>query len=1536
MTASHHPTARGLYDPRFEHDACGIGFVARLNGSPSHDVLSMALTALGNMEHRGAVAADGKSGDGAGVLTQLPLALIKRELATHNITVDTKHIAVAMLFLPRDATARASVHQLIIQHAKKHHLNVVHRRDVPINMAVLGERAAMACPVIEQVYIVPQAAVVDEQRYERTLYLLRRDVEAAVISSGIAGFYVPSLSHRTIVYKGLVTAHNLPEFYLDLRDPDYTSAVAVFHQRYSTNTFPTWERAQPFRMLSHNGEINTLDGNVMWMQAREAAWRASGWNGVEAVPVRSDLGTRLANTGHTIDTNGSDSSMLDNVLELTVMGGRDIRHSLAMLVPEAWERIKDMDPAWRAFYQYHSTIVEPWDGPAALAFCDGQVVGLSLDRNGLRPARFLVTNDGMVIVGSEVGAVTVDEAKIVRKGKVGPGQMIAADLRRGVFEENHAIKTSLAARRPYAEWLTQEMSVLAPASAARYGHISTPEVDKEAQAAQLGELQQAFGYTAEELSVVLRPMARDGQEPVGSMGDDTPLSIFADRPRPVYSYVKQRFAEVTNPPIDPLREDLVMSLATLLGARGHLLEETAQHAHLLRLAGPVLRNGHIETIRSHSDPSFSSTTIDATFSASAGPDALVKGIERVSQLACDAVRKGSKIVIISDRASNDRRAPIPALLAVGAVHRALVTAGLRRSVSVVVESGDMREVHHLACLIGMGAEAVNPWLALASVRALAVERQEVKGSKQAEASESSQQASPAELADEAEHHYVHALEKGLLKIMSKMGIATVDSYCGAQTFEVIGLSSDVTERCFVQVPTRLGGHNMRQLAAMVLEQHDAAFASRLPLVASRTTLANPGYYKFKKDGEYHAFSPAVVHALQKASNSDDYALYQTYSDLVQSRKSEIRDWLTMRPLGAPIAIDDVEPIEAIVPRFSTAAMSLGSTSAEAHETLAIAMNRLGGLSNSGEGGEGEERYDNERNSTIKQVASGRFGVTPGYLMSAKELQIKMAQGAKPGEGGQIPAAKVTDEIARTRHTMPGISLISPPPHHDIYSIEDLSQLIYDLKQVNPAADISVKLVAEAGVGTIAAGVAKGGAEVVHISGHSGGTGAAPLSSLKHAGVNWELGLAESQQTLVLNGLRGRIRVRIDGGIKTGRDVVLAALLGADEVSFGTAALVAEGCVMARTCHSNNCPVGVATQRPELRAKFSGTPEQVIHFLLHVAHEVREILASLGARSLNDIIGRTDLLSQIKRDHDDVSLARLIEYVAGPNDAIRYMGEPNTTVQMGNLNRTIMHDAAAAIAGGGPIELSYPIHNIDRTVTGTLSGAIAKRHGGKGLPAKHITIHLHGSAGQSLGAFLASGVAILLDGESNDYVGKGMSGGLIRIRPSREARYTWSDSSIIGNTCLYGATGGELYAAGRAGERFAVRNSGAVAVVEGAGDHACEYMTGGVVLILGETGRNVAAGMTGGVAYVYDTTGNFPMRFNGDMAESSRLRDIDDGIVLALIKRHLKETGSPRAQELLNNWANARGNFWAIRPKGLEDQVMPRVLDLVDTKVKAGM
>ncbi len=1565
---------RGLYDPRFEHDACGIGFVAQLSGAASHDILSMALTAVGNMAHRGGVGADGKSGDGAGVLTQIPRLFFARELVQLGISYPVEDLAIGMIFLPRDEAQRTIARGLVAQGLASCGLTLLGWREVPVDDSVLGDRARESRPAIVQALIGRGNAALSGENYERTLYLACKTIEALVREQPIEGFYISSLSCRTIVYKGLLVAPLLPEFYADLRDPAYETAIAVYHQRYSTNTFPTWERAQPFRMLSHNGEINTLQGNVTWMRAREAEWRRT----TDERPTTNDeqsaihdefssfvlrpssqalaggaaLASAAAKLGPIVDTSGSDSGMLDNVLELLVMGGRDVRHALTMLVPEAWERVQDMDPAWRAFYQYHAGLSEPWDGPAALVFSDGEIVGLALDRNGLRPARYLITDDGLVICGSEVGAVLMDDARIIHKGKVGPGQMIAADLRTGRFEDNAAIKSALAARQPYAEWLARQMEVLPPAGMEHIAGGYEPEssASKASKSALLGELQHAFGYTAEELAVVLRPMLRDGQEPVGSMGDDTPAAVLAERARPLYGYFKQRFAEVTNPPIDPLREELVMSLSFALGRRGNFMEEQPRHAHLIRLSSPVLSDEHLATIRAIDDPAFASATLKALFPATKGPIGMPAALDRLCRQAEDAVAADKVLLIISDRGVDENSAPIPALLAIGAVHQHLIRLGLRTSVSLIVESGEPREVHHLACLVGMGAEAVNPYLALATIRNLAVEREtrtEERGLRTDAESLSPQ--SSALIADEAEQNYIHGLEKGLLKIMSKIGIATVDSYCGAQIFEAIGLDDKVVERCFTGVPARLGGVDLYKLAADVLAHHDAAFANRLPLVANRTSLSHPGFYKFKKDGEYHAFSPAVVHALQKAANGGDYAAYRAYSDLVHKRPpTELRDllefvgdggWgLGVRDSGAtpnphppsPIPLEEVERVESIAQRFSTAAMSHGSTSSEAHATLAIAMKRLGGLSNSGEGGEDPARFSDERNSTIKQVASGRFGVTPAYLASASELQIKMAQGSKPGEGGQLPGHKVTEEIARIRHTTPGMQLISPPPHHDIYSIEDLSQLIYDLKQANPRAAVSVKLVAEAGVGTVAAGVAKGGADVILISGHSGGTGASPLSSIKNAGVNWELGLSEAQQTLVLNGLRGRVRLRADGGLKTGRDVVMAALLGADEFSFGTAALVAEGCVMARTCHSNNCPVGIATQRPELRAKFTGTPEQVIHFMLHIAQEVREILAALGARTLDEVIGRTDLLRQVRRgvaESDRVDLSALLERLDQPGDAIRNTEAWNGRVTTSELNLHILHDAAPALEHGQAIELEYPIVNCDRTVGATLAGAIGARYGDAGLPEGTITLRYTGSAGQSFGAFQARGVRTLLEGEANDYVGKGMAGGEIIVRMRAAARYTSHENTIIGNTVLYGATGGALYAAGRAGERFAVRNSGAVAVIEGLGDHGCEYMTGGLVLVLGATGRNFAAGMTGGLAYVFDEEGSFSTRCNTEMVELGALDAEDELNIRALLARHLDVTGSPRAADLLDRWESVRDRFVRVSPRGLKVQMPQAWLEL---------
>jgi glutamate synthase (ferredoxin) len=1486
------------------------------------------------MVHRGGVAADGKSGDGAGILSQIPRAFFAKALSDLGIDYPAENLAVAMAFLPQAASDAAQARRILTDAVAAYGMRLLGWRVVPVDLDALGESARSTCPTIEQALIGWDAALPEPAARERALYLARKHAEAAARTAGLKDFYLASMSSRTIVYKGLMVASVLSDFYADLRNPLYATAIAVFHQRYSTNTFPTWHLAQPFRMVSHNGEINTLQGNVTWMRAREAEWKMAPEASAEQAIEQGGaaLAAAASRISTIVDAGGSDSAMLDNTLELVVKGGRDVRHALTMLVPEAWEQVADMDPAWRAFYQYHAGLMEPWDGPAALCFSDGQIVGLALDRNGLRPARYLLTDDGLVVVGSEVGAVEIDDARVIRKGKVGPGQMIAVDVATGAFQDNSEIKSWLASRQPYAQWLAQQQQVLSPASAPHICEPHEPEssASKASKSPLLGEQQRAFGYTSEEITVVLRPMLRDGQEPVGSMGDDTSLAVFSEHGRPLYGYFKQRFAEVTNPPIDPLREALVMSLSFALGRRGNLLEESPRHARLLRVSTPILTDEHLATIRTHEDPAFSSATLKGTFDVAQGPDGLKVALKRICDEAEQAIAKQKVILIISDRGVDETTAPIPALLALGAVHQHLIRTGLRTAVSLVVESGEPREVHHLACLIGMGAEAVNPYLALASVRALAVEREEVKG-KAATQEAPADARSPQELADEAEHNYIHALEKGLLKVMSKMGIATVDSYCGAQIFEIIGLSKSVVDQFFTGVPARLGGIELRRIAKTVLSQHEEAFSNRPPHVATRTSLPHPGFYKFKKDGEYHSFSPQVVHALQKAAKAgSSYEAYKTYSKLIHSRPpTEIRDLLDVTgAIGSPISIDEVESIEAIARRFSTAAMSHGSTSAEAHETLSIAMNRIGGMANSGEGGEDPSRYGNERNSAIKQVASGRFGVTPAYLASGKELQIKMAQGSKPGEGGQIPGIKVTEEIARNRYTVPGVSLISPPPHHDIYSIEDLAQLIYDLRQVNPSAAISVKLVAEAGVGTVAAGVAKGGADVIHISGHSGGTGASPLSSIKNAGVNWELGLAETQQTLVLNGLRGRVRVRVDGGLKTGRDVIFAALLGADEFSFGTAALVAEGCVMARACHLNSCPVGIATQRPELRAKFTGVPEDVVHFFLHIAQEVRELLAQLGARTLSEIVGRTDLLQQIRSENADANtldLKPLLAQLGAPGAPIRNTDAWNGRITVSDFNQRILADAQPALTQGRPVDLSYKIINVDRSASTTLSGAIGAQFGPDGLPEGTITLRFTGSAGQSLGAFLAPGIRLLVEGEANDYVGKGMGGGEIVVRPSPRARFAWNLSSIIGNTCLYGATGGALFAAGRAGERFAVRNSGAVAVIEGSGDHTCEYMTGGVVVVLGSTGRNFGAGMTGGLAYVLDSDNSFASRCNTDMVDLTALDAQDEENMRALLIRHLEVTSSPHAADLLRHWEAVRSQFVCVRPRGTAGFQMPRAL-----------
>jgi glutamate synthase (ferredoxin) len=1556
---------RTLYDPWFEHDGCGIGFVARISGEATHDILAKALAALSNLEHRSAVASDALTGDGAGVLTQIPRALLLDErernaAGTPLPPVDPADLAVGMLFLPQEHTAAEASCRIITDELQQRGLSVIGWRDVPTNDQVLGQRALEMRPLIRQVLIARGDGLSDDA-YERTLFLARKAMEAAFRAQGVSP-YIPSLSSRTIVYKGLLMGSRLSEFYLDLVNPAYVTPLAVYHARYSTNTFPAWERAQPFRMISHNGEINTLQGNVNWMRAREKGLRFP----TEGLPAIN--GTRPLITP-VVDERGSDSAMFDNVLELLVHGGRDIRHAMTMMAPEAWEKIPGLDPNLRAFYLYHTCLMEPWDGPAALTFSDGRIVGTALDRNGLRPSRYRITSDGLVISGSEAGVVALDNSQVIHKGNLGPGQMIAVDTATGQFFTNDEIKQKLAAQQPYSLWIDQHIRSLdedvdgcklqRPCNAA-ICEEPAPVID------DLQTQQMAFGYTREELNVILKPMQRDGKEPVGSMGDDTPMAVMTqyELGRPLYQFFKQRFAEVTNPPIDPLREEMVMSLYVTLGKKGDLLDETPEHAHLLRLSSPIITDAQLAAIHANPDPLLRTTTI-STLMPLHSPDTNGNGhtplttnghtpaapaealhasplraaIARLCQEAEQAASDGAAILVLSDRGVDAAHAPIPALLALGAVHHHLIRAGLRGNISLIVESGEPREVHHVACLVGYGAKAVNPYLALASVRDIAgvTEAPETpasgNGNGQQHGNTAAAQGTPVRFLDicgsEAERHFVEALEKGLLKIMSKMGISPVESYSGAQIFEAVGISPELIERCFTGTPSRIGGISFEKLEQDMLTRHRRAFEDN----QKKAALPHPGFYKFKKDGEYHAFSPAVVHAIHKAvryTEAEDgrvtgefleegYRLYQKYADLIRSAPpGEPRNLMEFVAAGPPIPLDEVEPIEAITKRFSTAAMSHGALSSEAHETLAIALNRLGGKSNSGEGGEAPERYTDERRSRIKQVASGRFGVTPTYLANADVLQIKMAQGSKPGEGGQLPGHKVSVEIARNRYTVPGVSLISPPPHHDIYSIEDLAQLIYDLKQTNPDAAVSVKLVATAGVGTIAAGVAKGYADEIHISGGSGGTGASPLSSIKNAGISWELGLAETQQTLVFNGLRERVRLTTDGGFQTGRDVVIGALLGADEFSFGTIAMVAEGCVMARACHANTCPVGVATQREDLRAKFPGTPEMVMVFFRYMAQEIRELLASLGLRSLQEAIGRADLLRQKQSGVPGADLLDLAPVLVKPATAsdneLRHGGQRNIRPEENILNDRLIKDARAALSGRGPVELHYPICNCDRTVGARVAGAIGQMYGAKGLPEGTVRITFEGSAGQSFGAFNAPGMHLKLIGEANDYVGKGMAGGEIIIRPSEQVPYAWRENTIAGNTILYGATGGELYLAGRVGQRFAVRNSGAVAVVEGTSDHACEYMTGGTVLILGPTGRNLGAGMTGGVAYVLDEASRLPVTYNDQLVRLDRLNQQDETRVRALLQRHLEATSSAFAAEVLQSWQSYAGRFWRVMPR----------------------
>ncbi len=1489
MIRSPYPTKDGLYDPAFEHDACGVGFVVDMKGRPSHEIVEQALKILVNLEHRGACGCDPETGDGAGILVQIPHGLYQRELDGR--LPDPGRYGVGMVFLPRDVTER-QICEAVIEHVVDSEGQVfLGWRDVPVDDSVIGAKARETEPVIRQFFVGSSRDITDRTAFERKLYVIRKTIFRTLESKGLhlfSDFYVCSLSSRTIVYKGLLLARQITGFYLDLADAEMRTALALVHQRFSTNTFPTWPLAHPYRMIAHNGEINTLRGNRNWMRARQAKLSSSvfGDDVRKLIPLVNEV--------------GSDSATLDNALELLVMGGRHIAHALMMLVPEAWGSNEHMDPERRAFYEYHACIMEPWDGPAAIAFTDGVRIGACLDRNGLRPARYLVTHDDLVVMASETGVLDIEPERIREKWRLQPGRIFMVDTDEGRIIADEELKNRIVRRKPYGKWLAENKVDLRDLPDPPNVHVADHDT--------ILDRQRAFGYTLEDLKILMAPMAINGEQPLGSMGNDTPLAVLSSRPQLLYSYFKQLFAQVTNPPIDPIREELVMSLIHYIGANGSLLDEGPENCRQVRLESAVLTNAELEKIRNLDSRGFQTRTLSILFDAGAGTAGMEAALHRLCKAASQALEHGVSILILSDRGVDRDNAPIPALLAVSAVHHHLIREGTRTNVALVVETGEPREVHHFALLIGYGASAINPYLAFETLADMI----RLGGYL------------PEDMTyEQAEYNYIKAINKGLLKTMSKMGISTLQSYRGAQIFEAVGLNEEFIDRFFSHTPSRIGGVGLETIAEETLARHRFAYPPQH--IPCSLELDQGGLYKWRADGEYHQINPDTITALQRAVREDSYEWFKQFSARVNEQSEQLatlRGLLRFRQ-AEPVPLEEVEPIESIVRRFVTGAMSLGSISREAHETLAIAMNRLGGKSNTGEGGEDPARYHRDENgdsrrSAIKQVASGRFGVTTEYLVNADELQIKMAQGAKPGEGGELPGRKVASYIARVRHTTPGVTLISPPPHHDIYSIEDLAQLIFDLKNVNPQARISVKLVSEVGVGTVAAGVAKAHADHILISGHDGGTGASPLSSIKHAGIPWEIGLAETQQVLVKNDLRGRVVLQTDGQLKTGRDVVIAALLGAEEFGFSTAPLIALGCLMMRVCHLNTCPVGVATQDPELRKRFQGKPEHVVRYFTFVAREVREIMAQLGFRRFEEMVGRVDMLdvapavNHWKAAGVDLSMV-LAQPQRGPNVAVRCV-QPQDHGLDEAIDYHLIDACRAALEDGSAVEVEGPIRNCNRTVGTMLSGEVAKRYGADGLPDDTITIRFRGSAGQSLGAFLARGITIVLEGDANDYLGKGLSGGKIIAFPPREATFPAEENIIAGNTLLYGATNGEVYLRGVVGERFAVRNSGAKAVVEGTGDHCCEYMTGGVVVVLGKTGRNFAAGMSGGIAFVYDVDGKFRTRVNFGHGSIllERVEDEEDrDILLRLIENHYMLTGSRRAREILDGWPEILSEFYKV-------------------------
>ncbi|MFZ5875007.1 MAG: glutamate synthase large subunit [Nitrospirota bacterium] len=1480
------PAPDGLYHPAQEHDACGIGFVADIKGRKSHDIVRKAIEVLNNLEHRGAQGCDPCTGDGAGILLQIPHEFLARVAPQSRITLPrAQEYGVGMVFLPQEATGRRLCEQIIERVIAEEGQRLLGWRDVPVKESELGWLARQSMPAIRQVFVARD--ILSEADFERKLYVIRKRIESSIRDSAIPGrdeFYVPSLSCRTIVYKGLLLPNQLEKFYQDLGDGTLTSAIGLVHSRFSTNTFPTWPLSHPYRYVCHNGEINTLKGNVNWMRARQGR-------------LESDLyGEDIHKLFPIIYENQSDSACFDNALEFLVMGGRSLPHAMMMLIPEAWVGNPQMDLDRRGFYEYHAAIMEPWDGPAAMAFTDGRLIGGTLDRNGLRPARWLITHDGLAVLASEAGVLSFAPQEVRAKGRLQPGKMFLVDTIEGRIIDDEEIKSDIASRKPYREWVaTNRLSL---------DELPQPMSVPQPDHATLRQRQQAFGYTVEELKMVLTPMVVNGEEAVGSMGTDTPLAVLSERPQLLFKYFKQLFAQVTNPPIDPIREALVMSLVTNIGPKPNLLSETPETCRRIKVQQPILTNFDLQKIRSIADPDFRSRTLKMLFRVAEGPEGLAGAVEDLCRQAADAIRAGDKFLILSDRGVNAEWAPIPSLLAIAAVHHHLIRESLRAEVGLTVETGEAREIHHFACLIGFGAGTVNPYLAFETLVDMARDAYLPEGIDAAT----------------AESKYIKAINKGLLKVFSKMGISTVQSYCGAQIFEAIGIGSDVINRYFTGTASRIQGIGLREIAEEVLRRHRQAYA---PAPVHQLDFGSE--YHYRVQGEHHNWNPLTIATLQHATKNNSYATFQEFAKLVNDEsktRSNLRGLLELRT-GDPIPIDQVEPVAEIVKRFTTGAMSYGAISKEAHETLAVAMNRIGAKSNTGEGGEDPERFNplpngDSKNSAIKQVASARFGVTIHYLAHAKELQIKMAQGAKPGEGGQLPGHKVDETIARMRFATPGVQLISPPPHHDIYSIEDLAQLIFDLKNANPQAAVSVKLVSEVGVGTVAAGVAKAHADKILISGDSGGTGASPLASIKYAGIPWEIGLAETQQTLVKNNLRGRVRIETDGQLKTGRDVVIAALLGAEEFGFSTAPLIVEGCIMMRKCHLNTCPVGVATQDPVLRAKFTGQPEHVVNYFFFVAQEVRELMAQLGFRTVAEMIGRVERLKIHKAvEHWKAKGLDLTPLLSKPDVEgsvpLRCVESQDHGID-DVLDRALIERAQPAIERREPVEIALPIRNVHRTVGAMLSNQIAKRYGDEGLPQDTIRIAFTGTAGQSFGAFLARGVTLTLEGESNDYLGKGLSGGRIIVYPPKGSTFVPEETILIGNTVLYGATSGEGFFYGMAGERFAVRNSGARAVVEGVGDHGCEYMTGGVVVVLGRTGRNFAGGMSGGIAFVLNEDGKFEQRCNLGMVELEPVREAEDKALLKdFIQRHLDYTGSRKAKTVLDRWDDFLPKFVKVFP-----------------------